>query len=164
MSGFDLNINVMRDDLDGYRMTKTVKQQVRQKLIVLLMMQPGERTMEENIGVGLRGYLFNGFVGDQAFYSSITVKIMEQTRLYMPYIVVEDIDYAEIPEQPEAINLIIQYTIPILNELDELNITSNMGDIALRYSVTGGEWETFSVSKEVPQFTTDLSSLSDFKV
>jgi len=142
MPGFDININVSRDSHDGYLMTKSIKEQVRQKLIILLMMNPGERMMDPDAGVGLMRFLFNGFVGDRSFYSTITNKIMEQAGIYMKYIEIDEILFRELPESPEAIGLTVEYRIPVLNDVDELTIDYESEGITVQWGPPGESPET----------------------
>ena len=46
------------DENNMFKGTDTVKEQIRANLINVLLTKPGERVMEPNFGVNLKGYLF----------------------------------------------------------------------------------------------------------
>ena len=119
MPGYDLDILVRRDNEDGYKVTRTLAEQVRQKLIILLMTVPGERIMNPDFGVGLSTFLFEGYSdGVNTTTSTITNVIMVQTRRYMPYISIEDIIFAEGSEDdPHLLELRLIYSIPVLDDV-----------------------------------------------
>ena len=56
---FDLDIFVRKDSRDGFKVIRNIHHQVRQKLVLLIMMHPGERIMDGEMGVGLSRFLFD---------------------------------------------------------------------------------------------------------
>ena len=57
--GLDASLPLRRDNYYGfYSLNKTVKDNMRQKVKMLLLTAPGERVMLPDYGVGLRHYLF----------------------------------------------------------------------------------------------------------
>ena len=60
----DINKNVTigvafpLDDVNMFKGTQTLKEQVKNNLINLLLTEPGERVNEPNFGVGLKNLLF----------------------------------------------------------------------------------------------------------
>ena len=69
----DLSIFLKRDARDGFTVVRSVHAQVREKLILLIMLNPGERIANSEMGVGLSRFLFDtdGF----ALQNNISVKI-----------------------------------------------------------------------------------------
>ena len=125
MSFFDLNISVHKDDLTGFALTKTLKQQVYQKFKILLLMNPGERMMDSKMGIGLRRALFASNFGDTGLYSNISNRIVEQVTTHMKYLEIEDVQYNESAETPNTLYMKILFSIPALNIIDELLVKTN---------------------------------------
>ena len=137
MPGYDLDILVRRDSEDGYKVTRTLADQVRQKFIILLMTIPGERIMNVDFGVGLSTYLFESFSdGTDTTTSSLTNNIIMQARRYMPYVAIEDIQYARQEEQEQVLEMRIVYSIPSLQD-----ISDESGAFVLDFRGTNGEIE-----------------------
>ena len=70
MSGFQplvLDGSLNKDSEDGFQLVKSLKQNIKQNLKMLLLTIPGERVMEPNFGVGLKTYLFSNFHQDIYF-------------------------------------------------------------------------------------------------
>ena len=138
MPGYDLDILVRRDLEDGYKVTRILADQVRQKLIILLMTVPGERLMNVDFGVGLSTYLFEGFSeGADTTTSTITNAIIQQTRRYMPYISIEDIEYATQQVNESSLGMRIMYSIPVLEDV----VDPETGQFTLEFVGTNGEVE-----------------------
>ena len=137
MPGYDLDILVRRDSEDGYKVTRSLADQVRQKFIILLMTVPGERVMNVDFGVGLATFLFEGFSdGIDATTSTITNTIMLQTRRYMPYVVIENIDFGEASdEEPHNLHMRIIYSIPTLDDV----VNSEDGTYTLDFRGVNGD-------------------------
>ena len=58
MPGIAPKLPLQLDEVDGYRLTKTIKETVQQNLKMIVLTSPGERIMNPDFGVGLRNYLF----------------------------------------------------------------------------------------------------------
>ena len=57
--GFDAALPLTKDNDDEfYTLTKTIKENTRQKVKMLMLTAPGERIMLPEYGVGLRRFLF----------------------------------------------------------------------------------------------------------
>jgi|TARA_R100000008_G_scaffold86894_1_gene82535 phage baseplate assembly protein W len=93
MSGISPKLPLTRDSDDGYRLTKTLKEVARQNLKMLILTSPGERIMIPNFGVGLRNYLFENITDELLF--EIRSKIIEQAREYLPYIVINSVNFRQ---------------------------------------------------------------------
>ena len=137
MPGYDLDILVRRDSEDGYKVTRTLADQVRQKFVILLMTIPGERIMNADFGVGLSTYLFESFSeGSDTTTSSLTNSIVMQARRYMPYVAIEDIQYARQEDQEQILEMRIVYSIPSIQD-----ISDESGAFVLDFRGANGEIE-----------------------
>ena len=156
MPGYDLDILVRRDSEDGYKVTRSLADQVRQKFIILLMTVPGERVMNADFGVGLATFLFEGFSdGVDTTTSTITNVIMLQTRRYMPYVVIEGIDFGEgSDEEPHNFQMRIVYSIPVLDEV----VNSEDGTYTLDFRGTNAE--NMDITWNSPDTVVDDSAAS----
>lgn len=126
MSGISPKLPLAKSPEDGYwGLTKTVTEAIKQNLKNLILTIPGERVMMPNFGVGLHQYLFenqNSFVLEE-----VKARILEQTRIYMPSIIIEDIEGIDNPEQKmlngqHGVAIKILYRIEPLNYDDILDI------------------------------------------
>jgi phage baseplate assembly protein W len=89
--GFSPKLPVHRNSSDGYALTKTYEEMVKQNFKHLLLTCPGERMMDPEFGVGLRKYLFSQkTVGLQG---EINQRIQSQVNIYMPFIEVTNLQY-----------------------------------------------------------------------
>lgn len=110
---FDLDIFVRKDSRDGFKVIRNIHHQVRQKLVLLIMMHPGERIMDGEMGVGLSRFLFDQ--NDIASVASaVSVEIREQVALYMPYVEVIDVIGEAAPRDPNGMLLTLKYSVPSL--------------------------------------------------
>lgn len=91
MAGISPKLPINKDGEDGYTLTKTYLEATQQNLKSLLLTVPGERMMIPDFGVGMKTFLFE--VHDPSTYGTITSKILEQVNLYIPFIVIEKIDF-----------------------------------------------------------------------
>ena len=91
MAGLSPKLPIGRDSEDGYSLTKTYEEMVRQNLKNLLLTNPGERMMDPDFGVGIKRYLFDQHgVGT---YSEIYAKSLEQVGKYMPFVSLEKMEF-----------------------------------------------------------------------
>ena len=126
MAGISPKLPLHRSNDDGYwGLTQTVSEALRQNLKNLILTIPGERVMMPEFGVGLARYLFeneSSFVTDE-----IKAKIIEQVGIYMPGIILVDIEIIDSPEYRaavgrNAISVKIYYRVEPLNIDDILDI------------------------------------------
>ena len=85
---------------------------------MLLLTNPGERVMIPSFGVGMLRYLFENF--DETTYAQIRNKINEQTRIFMPYITIHNIEFQPKDIDSGRLSLIIKYVVPSLKSQDIL--------------------------------------------
>lgn len=113
-SSYDLELLVRSNRDDGFGVTRRLNEQIRQKLILLLMCIPGERVMNGDFGVGLSQYLF---YSEKEFETEVAatleVRIAEQVAEYMPYIVIESLD-SFIAGESHSLGIQIRYSVPQL--------------------------------------------------
>ena len=81
------------DDVNIFKGTQTVKEQVKTNLINLLLTEPGERLYTPNYGVGLKGLLFEPNIDQE----NLNSKINQQINFYIPEISLIDskVNYIE---------------------------------------------------------------------
>lgn len=74
---------------DTFEMYDDVKQQITFYLKNLILTSPGENISDPNYGVGLRRFLFEQNI--DSVRGSIASAISSQISVYLPYLIVEDI-------------------------------------------------------------------------
>ena len=124
MSGIAPKLPLQTSPVDGYALTKTLKETMKQNFKMLVMTSPGERMMDPNYGVGLRDYLFEQDAS--VTRSQLISGIRNQVRTYMPFIIVEDIHFPQ-TESPNMMNVAIKYSIPNIGASDVLLIDTAVG-------------------------------------
>ena len=88
ISPLDINKNVTigvafpLDNVNMFKGTRTVKEQVKTNLINLLLTEPGERLYIPNYGVGLNGLLFEPNIDQE----NLNSRINQQINFYIPEI------------------------------------------------------------------------------
>lgn len=123
MSGISPKLPLYVDPEDGYALNQTFKEVARQNLKMLILTAPGERIMIPEFGVGIRHYLFE--TATQEVLIDLRQKIIEQARRYMPYILINSVDFLQ--EGSEAARLGF-----------EPSIESNYVHISINYSIDSG--------------------------
>ena len=91
MPGLSPKLPLSVDQIDGYALTKNFKQVAQQNLKMVILTAPGERVMDPNFGVGLRSFLFEN--ASDTTFSLMEERIREQARIYVPYIIIENINF-----------------------------------------------------------------------
>ena len=81
---------LIKDPNDGFAMLKTIQSVAKQNLKMLLYTEPGERVNDSNFGVGIKLFLFEQNVSFT--HEEIKQKIINQVRLYLPYITIQKIN------------------------------------------------------------------------
>ena len=77
-SGWGPSLPITRSDEDGFKLTKEIKEQIKQNFKMLLLTIPGERTWDINFGIGLKKYLFEPNV--ESTHRTIALRIDEQVK------------------------------------------------------------------------------------
>jgi phage baseplate assembly protein W len=124
MPGIAPKLPLQTSSIDGYALTKTLKETMKQNFKMLVLTSPGERMMDPDYGVGLRNYLFEQSV--TTTHSSLTSAIHNQAQIYMPFLSINNVSFPE-SENPHVLNVSILYSIPNINVRDvlELNIATD---------------------------------------
>ncbi len=124
MAGFSAALPLTLTPSDGpYGLTKTIEEMTRQNLKTLVLTCPGERIMNPEFGVGMRNFLFLENVEDT--YDQISDRIVEQAKIYMDYISIDDIIFNEGTAnqsqfETNSVSIAIKFTILPLNLKDIL--------------------------------------------
>ena len=127
MAGFSPKLPLTLDPDDGYTLTKTIKELTKQNFKMLVLTNPGERIMDPEFGVGILAYLFeNNSVATQG---RIRSRVRDQASKYLPHVVVEDVIFNSINENPNVsenfLGVSIVYSIERLAIKDVLEIPIN---------------------------------------
>jgi len=119
------------DEGDGYALTKTAKEAIKQNIKMLILTCPGERVMHPNFGVGLRKFMFRPLIGDT--FDKIATRTREQVANYMPYINFDGIYFTTSEEDytldDNAIRMRVVYHIPAIGESDSIEIFQTAGEL-----------------------------------
>jgi len=128
--GFSAVLPLQKSEEDGfYALTKNLAENTKQNFKNLLLTTPGERVMIPNFGVGLRRYLFE-IPARSADHvkAEIHSKIIEQLRLYMPFVKLVNIEFFE--EDPRftghanALAMKIFYSISRIGASDSITVSN----------------------------------------
>tara|TARA_B100001094_G_scaffold294081_1_gene314419 strand:- start:2590 stop:3000 length:411 start_codon:yes stop_codon:yes gene_type:complete len=126
ISPLDINKNVSigvafpLDEVNMFKGTQTLKEQVKANLINLLLTQPGERINEPNFGVGLKHYLFEQNVD----IDSLNTLINEQINIYIPEISLMD-TIVDFLDDEHLLFIKIIYSINSDNTTDAIQLNFN---------------------------------------
>ena len=121
MGGYGPKLPVEVDPVDGFTLTKTIMEQVKQNLKMLILTVPGERVMKPKFGVGLKRYLFEQ--NTEFLRQEISNKISEQVNIYMPFVKIKGINYSDVESSETDANTLkitIQYSIDSISALETL--------------------------------------------
>jgi len=109
---------------DGYRLTKTYKEMVKQNMKMLILTSPGERMMDPLFGVGLRNFLFQP--NHPKTWGTIEGRINQQVKKYMPFVKVEKINFGSMDDTgnfgSNTLSIDLVYRILPLDSVDNLDL------------------------------------------
>ena len=109
---------------DGYRLTKTYKEMVKQNMRMLILTAPGERMMDPMFGVGLRNFLFEQ--NHAKTWGTIEGRINSQVKKYMPFVKVLKVDFKPQDDNPayggNVLSIRLTYRILPLDSVDGLDL------------------------------------------
>ena len=120
----DINRNVTigvafpLDEVNIFKGTETVREQVKSNLINLLLTEKGERVNEPNFGVGLKQILFEQHLNP----SELEEKINFQINFYIPEIQLLSVEAGEIDDE-HRVYLTITYKFKTDGSTDALTTT-----------------------------------------
>ena len=115
-----VRLPITRDDSNGFTMISTLRQMYQQNLKMLVLTNPGERIMEPKFGVGMSEFLFESF--SEGVAQKIDSKIRLQASIYMPNLIIEDINIGE-SKDSGMLGVRIEYNIANLGLSDSITIT-----------------------------------------
>lgn len=119
--GYSIKLPFQYDPSDGpYRTTKTIKETLSQNLYTLFMTNPGERIMNINFGIGIRRFIFENFT--QELMDRIEEISRTQIQRYIKGIQFNSIKISQILEQPNGIEIALNYSIPGISNNNLFNI------------------------------------------
>ena len=108
-----------------YKLNETLHESIKQNFKNLLLTIPGERIMDTRFGVGLPMFLFEQNSGE--LKSRIASRINKQVKLYMPFLVINEIIFQDSEQDyqvdPNSLEIRIDYSVPALGANDFLDIS-----------------------------------------
>jgi len=126
ISPLDVNKNVTigvafpLDEVNMFKGTTTVKEQVKSNLINLLLTEQGERVNEPNFGVGLKKLLFEQSTNIEV----LKEKINTQIEFYIPTITLSDVSFT--PSEDEyKLFILISYSFNLDGSTDAIQLNLN---------------------------------------
>ena len=109
---------------DTFELYEDVKQQINFYLKNLLLTSPGENISDPGYGVGLRRFLFEQNV--ESTRSKIASSISSQISVYLPYLIVSNIEAGATSQEIDSNSMFIRitYSIPdsVVQEVFELDL------------------------------------------
>ena len=126
ISPLDINKNVTigvafpLDDVNMFKGTQTLKEQVKNNLINLLLTEPGERVNEPNFGVGLKNLLFE----QNPDIETLKEKINTQITFYIPTISLSGVDVNSIEDEYKLF-IVISYSFNLDGSSDAIQLNFN---------------------------------------
>jgi phage baseplate assembly protein W len=125
MSGFSPSLPLVLDPgSPGYRLNKTMLDVVKQNFKNLVLTAPGERVMIPDFGVGIRNYLFEQ--NDSSTFSEIRGRLASQTKKYMPFVSIRNVQFINPEEQQNdignGVQIVITYEVVPLGLADTLKV------------------------------------------
>ena len=126
ISPLDINKNVTigvafpLNDVNMFKGTQTVKEQVKSNLINLLLTEPGERINEPNFGVGLKSLLFE----QNPNIEILKEKINNQIEFYIPVISLSDVN-VNFENDEYKLHIIISYSFNLDRSKDAIQLNFN---------------------------------------
>jgi phage baseplate assembly protein W len=113
-SGISAKLPLTINEVFGaYDLNTNFRDLATQNLKMLLLTNPGERIMNPNFGVGLRRFFFEN--NDPSTWSQISDRTIEQARIYMNFIRIDNINYNYREDNPDlfphSLAMTITFTI-----------------------------------------------------
>ena len=120
---FDLNQNLTigvafpLDEINMFKGTRTIKDQLKSNLLNLLLTDPGERVMQPEFGVGLKKLLFESKIDTQGLNEAIH----NQIQRFVPQI---DLINSSLNFNPDnhRLSIKIDYKFKLDNESDSIQL------------------------------------------
>jgi len=130
MANYSPELPLALDPITGYKMLDKLKDVVKQNFKMLALTVPGERIMMPNFGIGMYEFLFEP--NNPALYQKIRSRILSQTKKYLPFIAVQDIQFESFDDNSQfdsdrRLKVTIVYHIKPLNASDVLTVSVSSG-------------------------------------
>ena len=87
-----------------------------------ILTHPGERRSNPDFGVGARKFLFQYNTGQLDDLEELENAIISAVNEYVPYIIIDETLVSAMEESPNAIQIVIQYTIPNIKKFARFNL------------------------------------------
>ena len=122
----DINKNVTigvafpLDEINIFKGTKTVKEQVKSNLINLLLTEPGERINEPNFGIGIKKILFE----QNPNVEILKEKINNQIEFYLPLISLSNVNINFVDDE-HKLYILISYIFNLDSSTDAIQLNFN---------------------------------------
>jgi len=127
--GFSPRLPIQQSDEDGYALTKTVREAIKQNMKMLILTVPGERVMEPDFGVGLRRWLFRPLTPQT--FEEIATAIRQQVNQYLPFVGFRGISIETADQDVSlgnnGIRIRIGYSVKAMGGADELVLVERAG-------------------------------------
>jgi len=125
MPGYSPLLPLQTDPDDGIALTKTYQEVARQNFKMLVLTIPGEKVMDPDFGVGIKKFLFEN--AGIELNSSLITRVREQTKKYLPYIEIINIDIGDPERSPlntdrNILSVKINYFVKPLDLQDVLEL------------------------------------------
>jgi len=104
----------------GFEHIGDVLELVKQNLKMIVLTNPGERMMNTDFGVGIRGLLFENFEDDEVLDKYVG-RIKNQVDRYLPIVEVEDIEIVASPND-NKLELKLYYSVEDYNGIQQLTV------------------------------------------
>jgi len=122
MAGFSPSMPIRRDGDNGFALTQSMIEVIRQNLRNLMLTNPGERMMIPDFGVGIKRFLFE--MDHASTYGTINSTIESQVSQYMPFVKLIDVQFdSDSQANPGALYIKIIYEIQPLELTDGIELT-----------------------------------------
>ena len=100
MFGYSPVVPLQIDKQDGIKLNKSFEEVAKQNLLMLILTNPGERIMYPDFGVGLKSFLFENH--SEVVAEEIKEAIRDQTSVYLPYIILNNVQVIDQPDLIES--------------------------------------------------------------
>ena len=103
-----------------FNKTYTTKDQIKSNLINLLLTNKGERIMNPEFGSDIKKSLFDNITSNLT--ETLTEKIAESISIFIPQIILTDVQVTNSDVDNNQIGIMIQYRLKISNEPDQITV------------------------------------------
>ena len=117
--GFGPRLPIGISRSEGFALTRTLAENVKQNLKNLILTSPGERVMVPQFGVGIRNFLFQNV--DSTLTGRVESAIVNQIELFMPALEIINLDVSVIEDH--VLHIELRYSISGILSDDVLNLS-----------------------------------------